>query len=118
MIKAAAPAGPITQAFSRLPPASAGGAALRSRRRPTPRHSPPVVATAIETLPSPATCLAATPRPRRRSPPDSSGPGDPSQAGDDGQPGLGLMQIDRDVDLGGLGGGHRPPLCGTVAVPF
>src|SRR6266699_1412517 len=48
MIEAAAPAGTITQAFSWLPPASEVGAALRSRRRPTPRHNPPVVATAIE----------------------------------------------------------------------
>src|SRR5262245_18782661 len=46
MIEAAAPAGTITQAFSLLPPASEVGAALRSRRRPTPRHNPPVVATA------------------------------------------------------------------------
>ena len=48
--RAAAPAGTITQAFS-WPPASEVGAALRSRRRPTPRHNPPVVATAIENAP-------------------------------------------------------------------
>src|SRR6185312_7142232 len=44
--------------------------------------------------------------------------GDPSQAGDDGQPGLGVMRIDRDVDLGGLDGVHRPPLGETVAYLF
>ena len=44
--------------------------------------------------------------------------GDPSHAGDDGQPGLGLMRIDRDVDLGGLDGVHRPPLGETVAYLF
>src|SRR5690242_19660758 len=43
---------------------------------------------------------------------------DRSQAGDDGQPGLGLMRIDRDVDLGGLDGVHRPPLGETVAYLF
>src|SRR6185312_2996888 len=50
--------------------------------------------------------------------PRPGGGGDPSQAGDDGQPGLGLMRIDRDVDLGGLDGVHRPPLGETVAYLF
>jgi hypothetical protein len=39
MIEAAAPAGTITQAFAWLPPTSEVGAALRSRRRPTPQRA-------------------------------------------------------------------------------
>jgi hypothetical protein len=50
MNEAAVPAGTITQAFSWLP-ASEVGAALRSRRRPTPRYDPPVAARAIENAP-------------------------------------------------------------------
>src|SRR5262249_45227167 len=42
----------------------------------------------------------------------------PLQAGDNGQPGLGLMRINRDVDLGGLDGVHPPSLGETVAYLF
>jgi hypothetical protein len=52
MIEAAAPAGTITQAFSWPPPASEVGAALRSRRRPTPRHNPRLCRRRSKTLPS------------------------------------------------------------------
>ena len=65
MIEAAAPAGTITQAFSWLPPASEVGAALRSRRRPTPRHTPGSWRRRSKTLPSGNRQAAPCPAPSR-----------------------------------------------------
>src|SRR5262249_23630674 len=84
----------------------AWGAASASRRRAPPGYTWNGTA---------ARGGAPSPSP---GPAPASSPGLPAAAGDDGQPGLGLMRIDRDVDLGGLDGVHRPPLGETVAYLF